>query len=40
MTCNDEKKKADNYGKLLFVEFLEFLCRIALENVEGEQNRF
>ncbi len=31
MTCSDEQTKLDSYNKLQFVEFLEFLCRIALD---------
>ena len=34
MTCEDEDKKLEAYNKLQFVEFLELLCRIALENFE------
>lgn len=34
MTCDDEIKKLDQYGQLQFVEFLEMLCRIALEHFE------
>jgi hypothetical protein len=31
MTCSDERTKIDSYNKLQFVEFLEFLCRVALD---------
>lgn len=31
MTCNDEATKFDNYNRMVFVEFLEFVCRIAME---------
>ena len=31
MTCSDEQTKLDSYNKLLFVEFLEFMCRLALD---------
>ena len=31
MTCSDEQTKLDSYNKMQFVEFLEFLCRLALD---------
>lgn len=34
MTCVDEQTKIDSYSKIVFVEFLEMLCRIALYHYE------
>jgi len=31
MTCSDEQTKLEVYNKMQFVEFLEFLCRLALD---------
>lgn len=39
MTCSDEQGKIEQYNKLLFVEFLEMLCRIAYEHFEDVYTR-
>lgn len=34
MTTDDEPRKIDKYNKMLFVEFLEMLCRVAFEHFD------